>query len=203
MASYWAKIKFKRHRNYVQIIPIAHLVRDTTAVARVPFYTGAISNIGIMLWCATIAICLFTSAVIRKSNRVKSEMACFLKSAGFFTFYLMLDDTFLFHEKVFPTFIGLSNTVVFTLIAIAASIFILSFIKIIFTTNYILFFFGIGLLSTSVVCDKIHDYGLFYLLDINSSGVKYMLEDGFKLFGITGWFSYFTLTCFEALSRKT
>jgi len=56
--------------------------------------------------------------------------------------------------------------------------------------------------STSEIFDKINEFGLFYILKINSSGVKDFLEEACKLLGITGWFSHFTLTFFEALSRS-
>jgi hypothetical protein len=183
-------------------VPLCHLTRDTTVVAKVPSYTGIISNIGIMLWCFTSAIYLFTSTVLRNNGEMHSERVRFLLSAGLFTLFLMLDDAFLFHERIYPTYLGLSNNVVFILYGIISMILISVFKRSIFEVNYILFFMGFGLLAGSVIADKIHDFKLFYLFGIHSSEIKYFIEDSLKFLGIAGWFGFFTVTCLEALSSE-
>ena len=182
-------------------IPIAHFVRDTADIANVAFYTGAISNIGIMLWSASASICLFTYTVLRIIDP-DSKMIYFFLSAGFFTLVLLFDDAFQFHEWIAPIYIGLPSTIVFIFYGLISLIFFVNFKNIIFKSDYVLFFISIGFFTASIIFDKIHDFRLFYILNIDSSGMKFLLEDGCKLMGIAGWFGYFTLTCFGTFVKK-
>ena len=47
-------------------VPVSNLTRDPLAVMGAPVYTGLLSNLGILLWCATAAITLFGAAVLGK-----------------------------------------------------------------------------------------------------------------------------------------
>ena len=48
--------------------PISHFTRDPLRIAEAPLYYGIVSNIGILFWCTSAVICLFTSAILCKSN---------------------------------------------------------------------------------------------------------------------------------------
>ena len=56
------------------------LTADPLAVCRAPIYIGAISNLGILLWCASASICLFCFALLRKNPGQR-------KTALFFLFF--------------------------------------------------------------------------------------------------------------------
>src|SRR2546423_9844797 len=45
----------------VKDVPLDTLTKDPTAIMNAPFYLGAFSNIGIMFWSGTIALCFFGS----------------------------------------------------------------------------------------------------------------------------------------------
>ena len=51
-------------------ISVVDLTRDIAVVAGVHPLTGMVSNIGILLWCAAAAICLFSSSVLRHRKRI-------------------------------------------------------------------------------------------------------------------------------------
>jgi hypothetical protein len=74
-------------------VPMGHFTRDPLAVAQAPRYTGLISNIGILLWCASVSICLLGSAVLgrRPNNR---ELSIFLLWLGALTAVLLANDLF-------------------------------------------------------------------------------------------------------------
>ena len=183
-------------------VPIAHFTRDTVSVAGAPFYAGILSQIGILLWSASASICLLTSAVLhRVSSRSKTK--AFILGAGLLTVVLMLDDAFLVHEKIAPRYFHLSSNILFALYGVMITVFLISFRHIILRSDYILLVVSFGFLAASVVFDKLHDYGLFYLLGVDSVGVKYLLEDGCKLLGIAGWFTYWAPTCFVVLVNGT
>ncbi len=182
-------------------IPVDHFLRDTTAVAHVPFYTGALSNIGIFLWCAAASVCFLTSSVLHTVAR-SSKAAPFFLSAGFLTLVLMLDDAFLVHEVVAPDYLGVADNVVFIIYGVMVATFFLRHKSFIYGSDYALLFMCLGFFAASVATDKLHDFGLLSLWGVRSQGVQFFLEDGFKLLGIAGWLGYFALSGYAQLTQR-
>lgn len=182
-------------------VPIAYFTRDTVSVADVPFYAGALSQIGLLLWGSSASICLLTSAVLHRVSSGPKEKVFFFV-AGLLTVILLLDDAFLIHEKIAPLYFHLSYKILLSLYVIAIAVFFISFRHIIQRSDYILFVMSCGFLTASVVFDKVHDYELFNLLGVESEGVKYLLEDGCKFLGIAGWCAYWAWTSFAALVQR-
>ena len=46
-------------------IPIYKFTRDPSAIAGISSFAGIVSNLGVLLWCASAAISLFSWAVLR------------------------------------------------------------------------------------------------------------------------------------------
>jgi len=92
-------------------IPISYFTRDPSAIMGAPFFIGLFSNVGILFWCSSAAICLFTFAVLRKDfdNR---ELSSFFLFSGLITSILLLDDLFLFHEEVCLKYLHIPEEVV-------------------------------------------------------------------------------------------
>lgn len=183
----------------VHDVPIAHFLRDTAAVARVPFYTGSISNMGIILWSATASVCLLTYLILRSVPHGAISSSFFL-FAGALTTVLMCDDAFLLHEEFFPKYLEISNNIVFLFYIVFGIVFTAKYYKIILHSNYLLYFLAAFLFSLSVGLDKLHDFDRLSLFGVDSASTGYLLEDGFKFLGITGWFSFFVCTSYETLT---
>ena len=83
------------------VIGTGRLTHDPNHLADLPPYTGAISQIGALLWCAAASICFFSSRLLAGSP------ARFLRCAGLLTTVLLVDDMFLVHDQVFPQYFGL------------------------------------------------------------------------------------------------
>lgn len=179
-------------------VPIATFTRDVTAVVNAPFYTGALSQVGILLWCASASVCLLTAIVLHRVSYNWNTKA-FICCVGLLTAVLMLDDAFQIHERIAPRYLDLSSKVLFILYGAITMAVLVTFRHLILRTDYILLGISLGFLAASVAFDTIHDYGLFSLLGVKSEGVKYLLEDGFKLLGIVGWCAYCARTCLVAL----
>lgn len=144
-------------------------------------YFGMVSNLGIMLWTGTAAVCLFAALVLSGGrDAVSRDRAPFALIAGLFTGWLALDDAFLVHEKVFPA-LGLPQGSVLLAYAILAFLFALYARRIVFQVDVILFFLAIGFLATSVMIDHFH-HGL------TSNAI--FLEDGSKFIGICCWATF-------------
>ncbi len=75
-------------------IPISYFTRDPSAIMGVPFYIGLLSNSGILLWCSSAAISLFSFIVFRGVVK-NTEFASFFLFSSVLTIILLFDDFFL------------------------------------------------------------------------------------------------------------
>lgn len=73
-------------------------------------YFGAMSMLGVMLWVATAAICLFTALMLMLTG-LSPVLRRFALAAGCLTGWMALDDAFLIHENILPAF-GVPQNVV-------------------------------------------------------------------------------------------
>jgi len=166
-------------------IPVSVYMKDPVSVAKLPFYTGLISNAGVLFWFATFLICSFTFLINRNTNGGNKNASFFIYFGGL-ALLLMLDDLLLLHEQVFPDYLNTSEKIIYLTYMIIFAGGLLIYHKIILSTNFLLLFLGTGFLGLSIVVDmfqeriedKIGQYRIFF-------------EDGFKFIGIVGWFGYF------------
>ncbi|MDM8568536.1 hypothetical protein QUF50_03285 [Thiotrichales bacterium HSG1] len=165
-------------------IPVAKFTRDPTVILLGHPFTGVISNIGILFWCSTSAICLFSSAIhIKNGNAIVSR---FLFFSGLLTLLLLLDDLFTFHEAIFPMYFHIPEEAVYSGYLVLVLTFFLKFKDLIIKSEYIILLIACGFFALSILSD-------IFLPQI---GWEFLLEDGFKLFGIVTWFIFFVRTCF-------
>ena len=163
-------------------IHISDLTQNPAAMTGAPFYAGLLSNVGILLWSFSAAICLFCSAVLRKDTNNR-EFPLFLLFSGIITSVLLMDDLFLFHEKVYPDYLNIPEEAVYTAYSVIILFYLIRFRMVIIGTDFLLLLFAFGFFGLSLVFDR----GLVYL-----PFSHYLLGDGAKLFGIVSWFTYFT-----------
>ncbi len=88
-------------------VPLALLTSDVAVVGKLPIYAGFLSQLGIFLWAATAAICVYSLQFINDK-----EKKIFIKASAFIAIFLSLDDAFMFHEILFPDF-GIHQKLVF------------------------------------------------------------------------------------------
>ncbi len=167
-------------------VPISYLTQDPTVVAKVPAYIGFFSNIGVLFWCATTAICLFTYAVLRENSNT-SQSTLFFLFAGLINLILLFDDLFLGHEYLFPRFLRMPEEVVFAGYALVILLFLIKFWKFILKTEFLALFLAFGFFGLSIFVDILPEHLL---------PNHHIFEDGSKLLGGIGWFIYFVRTSF-------
>jgi hypothetical protein len=161
-------------------IPLDTFTQDPTALMNAPFYLGAFSSIGIMLWSGSTVLCLFTAFMIRQRSYLKEDYQ-FLIVSGFITLLLAFDDMFLLHEEVLPHFFHIpANAVIVTYVNIFV-IYLILFRRKILSTDFIVLLLAFFLLGLSTVID---------LLPLPLEKDSF-LEDAIKLFGVVSWFIYF------------
>ena len=182
-------------------IPIKKFTMDPAEIAEINPFMGAVSNIGILFWCASASICFFSFALLQKT-RIRGNFSAFFQFSGFITSILLLDDLFLFHERhhlnsreiIFPNspapFIA-ENAIYFSYIMIVL-FYLIRFRKIIIKTDFILLFLAFLLFGASIIIDSFP----IPVFDID------LFEDVFKLFGIVSWFGYFVIVCFQVVKQR-
>lgn len=160
-------------------------------------FLGIISYLGILLWCVATSVCYFTSLLItEKGNQRKSERAFFLRFFGSITLILLLDDLFLFHESLAPN-LFIPEKLVYICYASMVLFGFVRFRKAILKTKWIVLFLAVVFFFLSIVVDT-------FGIGPDRADLYFILEDGFKLLGITSWSLYFSIASFQFIrSIKT
>jgi hypothetical protein len=158
-------------------IALSSLTRDMAAIAHVHPLVGVVSNVGILLWCATVVICLFSRSLLRQQG-LHAE-ARFLLWAGLLTLVLMVDDLFMIHEYIAPVHFHVNEKLVLASYACGAGAYLLKFRRLILAANYQLLAAAMVLFTASMIVDMADGRGWWGLG-----------EDGSKILGIASWLGY-------------
>ena len=172
-------------------IALDTLTKDPTETMNAPFYIGAFSNIGIIIWSGAAVLCFFTAMQIKEVTAFREDYI-FLIASAFITLMLTTDDLFLIHEEVFPKYFHVpENAVILTYINIFI-IYLILFRNKILSTEFII----LALAFTFI--------GLAKMSDLIPLPLKKdtFLEDAIKLFGIVSWFIYFFRFCRQLLQMR-
>lgn len=161
--------------------PLSQLTRDPSAITNSNFYVGLLSNLGIMLWSATTAICLFGVSLLKHSKRYH-QITDFLLLSGILSLILTLDDTFLIHETVMPTYFHIPEEGIYLGYLIISIGFSIYFFRRILSTDYLLLIISLSFFGISIIVDTIFSY----------SDLETFIEDSFKFLGIVFWLAYFS-----------
>jgi hypothetical protein len=177
------------------------MLRDPIMVAggeQNEFYLGLFSNLGVVLWTAAAAICLFAASEL--SGEPNRQARQFLLYAGLFTLLLMLDDLFMLHENY-------AEGIVYIFYGMGFLYYMVRFFRLILRLDVVLFALTIPLFGNAVLLDL----APWRLLPgeriemphaVASSPIerdelrqlarelRYLLEDGGKFVGICCWAAF-------------
>ena len=185
---------------------LSYITRDPHAIANTllnlvplkplyfPVYIGVVSNLGILLWCATAATCFFSYMLLSKKLRGKPSATFFLWSGGISTI-LLFDDLFLLHEEVIPIYLGISELIVFVGYLLIFVLYFTRWRRQILQTDYLLLLLALIFFSFSILIDRSS-------ISINQDTFTF-IEDSFKFFGIVSWSTYYIRTCFQDINIVT
>ncbi len=167
--------------HFYEEVSIEVLTNDIAVLGELPIYAGILSQIGLFLWSATAAICLYSLTFINDKAH-KS----FIIASVCITIFLGIDDAFMFHEDLLPS-LGIHQKVVFLGYGMLMIFYLFRYYKLILTTDFILFTLALGWFGLSMFIDN-------FIRDVSPYITK-LAEDGTKFIGITTWLFYFTRTC--------
>jgi hypothetical protein len=167
-------------------IPFFHFTGDVAGITHTPFYLGVASNVGVLLWCAAASVSLFTAYELRSEEPEKSK---FLFWAGMFTLLLLLDDLFMFHDRILPDHLHLADDWFYAAYA-GFLVFLLGrYRRVILEADYMILVFALAWLGLSVLIDLIPGPVI----------QRRFIEDGSKLLGIGTWLAFFVRICHRGL----
>lgn len=160
--------------------PFALFVRDVTVAADLPYYSGALSGVNVMIWTAGAAIAL--AAALPRWRRPEPLVRMTLV-LGLLGLLLACDDQFQLHEAVAPRF-GIPENVVLGTYALGALVAVVAFRReLVRRPEGVVLALAILLLGGSVVVDVLAAY-----VDLPETP-RIALEDGLKLVGAGVWTS--------------
>ncbi len=171
-------------------IDTGNFTRDSNGVAHQPIYIGLVSNLGILFWCASATISLFTGWAGRKKG--SSSIESFLVYSGILSSILLLDDLLQLHEEFFPNVLRVPEELVLVFYGVLAIAIFYRYRKIILTTNYLI------LLTCALF------FGLSIAIDVFFPELpgESLIEDGAKFTGVLTWFGYYASLGYETIKQK-
>jgi hypothetical protein len=177
-------------------LPVAMFTRDPADITHSSPFLGVLSNLGILLWCATAAVCLFAFQVLRQ-DRGRKKTALFLLLAGLITILLLLDDLFLLHERVFPRYLHWRQRYPYYAYFSLTAAYLVAFRKIILKSDFRMLAAAFVFFALSIAVDA-------FTGPLSQSFPSFHLfEDGFKLFGLASWLGYFGQFAWQAVTGRS
>lgn len=175
-------------------VEVSEFTRDLASLAEIHPLSGFLSNLEVLVWCATASICLFSAIFLRKAM---PEVFGFLLSSGLLSLYLLFDDFFLFHEDLASRYLNLDENVIFALLGFVLLVYLAVFKRVILSTRFMVLFLSLGLFALSIAIDFIHTTGVE-----SFDSWKTFFEDGAKWLGIVSWCSYYVHTSYLFLANS-
>ncbi len=163
------------------------LIVDSADVAQRAPYIGFFSNVGILLWVATSAVCLFACRAEGKDES-KCERRQLLQAGGLLTLALAVDDFFLIHDMLVP------QTLCYGIYAAAALFILVKFHRMILEIDGGLFLIAGVCLAGSIMVDLLQNR-----LPIPYTATQ-IVEEGLKFVGVVAW-SLFWLSAAEVRDK--
>lgn len=162
-------------------IPYADLVLDPAQYGRRPWYTGLVSNLGVLGWTtATVASAVGAGAAQRGG---RPGAAQYLRAGASLSGLLLLDDLFQLHIVV-PRALGQPKMLFYVCYAVLGAWWAFGEARELLRTRWPLLIAAVGALALSVAVDVLGGGGEQALI----------LEDSAKFLGILAWALYFWLT---------
>ncbi len=178
-------------------IPPRVLLRDPNSLAKLDFYAGALSNVGIVLWAAAAGLCFFCYALLRAKRRDR-RLAGFFLYAAVLTTVLAADDLFQLHEEFFRYYLPVPEPILYGGYVAVTLTLLVRYREVIAQSEYLLLFLALGFFGLSLGTDVLQDW-LPKRVFLAMGG--YVLEDGSKLIGIITWLAYFSRFAFKSVKN--
>ena len=172
-------------------VPAEHLFLDPAALAGAPWYSGVVSNLGILAWTVAATASAGGAWVAGRTGRPSAMW--FLAVGSAVTTLLLLDDLLQLHSTLLPRLLGLPKPAALALVVGPAVVWCVQWRHEIARTRWvILLAAALGSLA-SVAIDLV----------LQPTGSTALLaEDGSKFLGVVAWSVFFVTTAVD-ITRST
>lgn len=160
--------------------PVQNFTADPAFLLDYHPLVGVVSNLGVLLWCAAAAICLFSYYFLRRFGQ--NNDTSFLLYSGLLTVLLLFDDFFMLHEELIPNNLFIPEEGVYVIYIILALAWLVYFREQIWQGEYKILGIAILFLGLSTIAD---------VLLPQDEQMVYLIEEGLKFYGIVTWLIYF------------
>jgi hypothetical protein len=169
-------------------IAVASFTRDPLAIVDAPPYLGFLSNLGIILWSAAAAVCLFAFSLLSRRG-ASGDIRAFVLLGGLISLLLLLDDLYMLHEYFYPR-LGIFEKLAFAGYGVLVLVYLIGFRRKIGDTRFVYLFCALGFFALSLIIDRLPETML---------PMHHLFEDGSKFLGIVCWLSYQASVCLQCL----
>ena len=177
-------------------IPAGVLLRDPAAVMKAPFYVGIGSNLGLGVWAAAAALVFFAAALIGPDPARREERK-FLLWSGVLTAGLLLDDTVMIHDEIFPHMLHITPFGAYVIYVIVALFYIRRFRRELIRKDLVLPVVALGLGVASLIFDLSWPlHRVFHRVIIPPN---HLAEEGLKLLAMVTWMGYLARRAADAV----
>jgi hypothetical protein len=164
-----------------QRVPQRALLLDPVSTARLPWYTGLLSNVGVLTWCVAATTAAMTAVATHVAGR--SAATRLFAGGAAVSAVLLADDLLLIHSGL-PGVVPLPKVVFELGLGGLVVLWIATNRAEVLRTRYHLLVAAAVALGVSVAVDTLR----------SDSVAALVAEDGAKLLGILAWATYFVAT---------
>jgi hypothetical protein len=160
----------------------ALLLLDPVTSARLPWYAGLVSDVGILGWAVAASAAAATAFVA--SVGMRRGAAWFFGHGAVLGTVLCADDLLQLHAELAPDVLGLPKVAALGALALATGHWVLQHHRELRRTRWPLLVAAGSAFAVSLAVDQLG----------SGAGRSLLAEDGAKLFGILAWSGYFVVT---------
>jgi hypothetical protein len=158
---------------------LSYVTGDVLALTGQSLYVGPVSQLGLVAWAVAGGMGLFSGLILRKRGD-SGRFSGYLLACSALTGYLLLDDLFMIHERMFPHHLHISEQTALLIYAVLVPPILIRYRREILASDIALGAAAAGLFGGSMFIDVLvghEDYHNF-------------IEDIFKFLGIITWGLY-------------
>ena len=161
----------------IKKVPPGFMTTDSLQTAKFPWYTGFLSNLGVIVWSISIGCC-FLGAILLSNNR---QAAHFLIATGTLSIVLVMDDMFRLHDGLLPSRLHIPEFISYFAYGLVFAIYLFSFYHIILSDiSFLLLAGSLLFFGASIIFGMVTPY----------SSVQTFIKDSLKFIGIALWVTY-------------
>jgi hypothetical protein len=168
-------------------VGLEQLFLDPAYLAGEPWYTGVLSDLGVLGWASATVTALWGGWVASQTGRPSA--ARFLRAAALVSIVLLADDLFQLHADVLR-FVGLPKGIRQLVIVAPAVAWLLRYAADIARTRWVILVGALTGFAVSLLVDGLAAPG---------STVGLFVEDSAKLLGVLAWTQYMVLTSLDIM----